>query len=126
MNAFKAFCDDRAHTRQRGSFCGPIAAGAPTVVGARHHNELRSLTAVPLDRVMDGQSLATGLHDGPRFIFLLSETQLVAEPRIAEGTTKHDLKVAAARRVLIEIPLRDAMLEQVPASSASSRNRTRG
>src|SRR5258708_21421151 len=126
MNAFKAFCDDRADTRQRGSFCGPIAAGAPAVVGACHHDELRSRTAVPLDRVMDGQSLATGLHDSPHFICLLSGTQLVAYPGIAEGPPVHDLKVAAPRRILVEIPLRYTMPEQVTASGAFSRNRTRG
>src|SRR6266702_1841342 len=125
MNAFKAFCDDRAYTRQRRSFCSPVAAGASAVVGASHHDELRSLTAVSLDRVMDRQSLATGLHDGPHFIFLLSRTQLVAEPDIAEGAPEHDLKVAPPRRVLVAIPLRYAVLEQIAASGAFDRNRTR-
>ena len=95
--------DSRQHgpdAEEASALGGPVARAAAAVLAPREDEERDALGGIAHGRVVDGHRLAGGLErrEGP---FSLRER--VAQPDVAEGASHHDLVVAAACPVRVEL-----------------------
>src|SRR5690606_17548983 len=116
VDALEALRDDGPHAQEEGTLGGPVPGTARAVLlaGDDHHRDAGLL--VLHGRLVDRHLLAGGQVAGPAA--LLARHQLVAEPDVGKGAPHHDLVVAPAGPVGVEIPGRNAPLLQVAARRA--------
>src|SRR5690606_31932322 len=101
---------------QRGALRGPVARRARAVLLAAEHDERDARLRVVLRRVVDRGLLAR--EEVARESALDARYELVAQPDVGEGATDHDLVVAAARAVGVEVASVDPALREVLARGA--------
>eukprot|EP00760_Papus_ankaliazontas_P008090 PhM_4_TR13663/c0_g1_i1/m.70832 len=110
VDALKGLGDDRAHTEQEGALGSPVARGAGAVLLTREDHEVAAGFLVLHGGIVDRHKLAVEVRlraDGA----ILAE--LVCETDVGEGAADHDLVVAAAGAVRVEILALNAALVEV-------------
>src|SRR5690606_1458500 len=116
VDALEGLGDDGLDAEQRGALRGPVARRARAVLLAAEHDERDARLRVVLRRVVDRGLLAR--EEVARESALDARYELVAQPDVGEGATDHDLVVAAARAVGVEVASVDPTLREVLARGA--------
>eukprot|EP00760_Papus_ankaliazontas_P031102 PhM_4_TR5182/c1_g1_i1/m.99095 len=112
VDALERFGDDSLDAEHVRALGGPVAGRSRAVLLAREHNEANALGLVLLAGVKDAHLLAVGevLRDGTR---RAGADDTVAQTRVGEGAAGHDLVIATAGAVRVEVGLGDAALCEV-------------
>ena len=118
VDALVGLGDDGLHAQQRGALGGPVArrAGAVLLAGrGRRAGCPRRCSSRDASK-----TLVTSPSGGEvaRDAALGAGRELVAQADVGEGAADHDLVVAAARAVGVEVALLDAVLGEVAARRA--------
>ena len=124
MNALVALGDDRADAQQLRAFGCPVARGAGAVFLAGENHEWDSSLGVVLGGIVN-EALFTA-EEVPRVTTFDAVEKKVFETDVCEGATDHDLVVAAARAVGVEILAVHAVLAQVLPGGRVGLDGTRG
>ncbi|GIX63876.1 mitochondrial import receptor subunit Tom40 [Babesia caballi] len=109
VDALEGLRDDGADTQQGGALGGPVARAAGAVLLAGDDDEAGAVGAVALRSVEDAEHLAGREVDG---LGALVGAEQVREANVGEGAANHDLVVAAARAVGVEVARLHAAGEQ--------------
>ena len=125
MDALVGLGDDGLDAEQRGALGRPVARRAGAVLLARQDDQRGARGDVVLGRLEDARHLAVG-GEVARHATLGAGGQLVAQPDVGEGAADHDLVVAAARAVGVEVTLLDAVLGEVATGRAVLLDRAGG
>ena len=117
VDALEAAGDHGLHAQQLRTLGRPVARGAGPVLLTAHDDRGCSGGDVLHRGVVDRHLLAARLEEGqaaflPRAIGLRGQHQ-VLDAHVGEGATHHDLVIAAARPVAVEVCLLHAVGEQV-------------
>ena len=105
---------DRADAKQARALGGPVARAARSVVLPGYYNQWQSFLPVTLRGLVDAHALSAGLV--PRDAALDARYQEIADTHIGKGPSNHDLVIASARAITIEILYRNSPLAQVVTS----------
>ena len=120
MDALVALGDHSLDAQQLRALGGPVARRTRAVFLAAEHDARRAVGDVLHGRVIDRHLLAGGLQHGQaafdaRAVGLQRQHQ-VLDAHVGECATHHDVMIAAAGAVGVEVDDADVMLEQVGAS----------
>src|SRR3954451_4835035 len=113
VDPLEALGDHRADAEEHRPLRGQVARAHRAVLLAGEHDQRSALGPVPLGGVEDRHPLVVREVGRPRPLGARGE--LVAQPHVRERAAHHHLVVAAARAVAVELRLRNAVLDQVPA-----------
>ncbi len=100
-----------AHTQQQSALGSPIPAGAGAVFLASQDHQRHAFLAVLHGSIVDTHLFA--IRQMERHAAFDPRQQAVLQADIGEGAAGHDPVVAAPRAVRVEIPGRDAVLDQI-------------
>ena len=117
MDALVGLGDDDLDAQQRRALGRPVARRAGSVLLARQDDERHTGLGVGLGGLEDRRDL-TVTQQVAGEAALRARRQLVAQPDVGEGPADHDLVVAAARAVGVEVTRVHAVLGQVAAGGA--------
>src|SRR5674476_1028046 len=113
VDPLEALGDDGLDAQQAGALGRPVARGAGAVLLAAEDHQRRSGRLVVLRGVVDERLRAVGLREVAGVATLDVLKQLVAQTDVGERAADHDLVVAAARAVGVEVAALNAVLQQV-------------
>ena len=113
VDALEALGDHRLHAEQEGALRRPVAGGAGAVFLAAEDHQRHAFLLVAHRRVVDRRDVARGVVLG--HAALDAGRHLVLDADVGEGAAHHDLVVAAARAVAVEVRL------PAPGARAGSR-----
>src|SRR5262249_38699308 len=116
VDALEALGDHRAHTEEPRALRRPIARGAGAIFLAGEDHERRAARLIFHGRVVDRHLLAGRAIN--RVAAFLAAQHLVLDADIGEGAAHHDLVIAAARAIGVEIAAVDAVADQIAAGGA--------
>ena len=111
MDPLETLDHDGLDAKQRRPLRRPVPGRAHAVFLAAEDHERHAFAHVFLRRVIDRQLLAIRLVLGPATFD--AAHHLVLDANVGKGAAHHDLMVAAARAVGVEIPLHHLVLPQV-------------
>ncbi len=123
VDALERLRDDRAHPEQHRALGGPVARRAGAVFLAGEDDERNVVGFVLHRRVVHRHLLLRRVVDGDAAFD--ARHHLVLDADVGEGAAHHDLMVAAARAVLVEILRTHLVVAQVFAGRACFLNRSR-
>src|SRR5690242_3985483 len=109
VDALEGLDEHGAHAEQQGALSGPVAGRARAVFLAAEHDQRGAVGDVLTGGVVDRHLLAVPGGDAA----LGARRELVAQPDVGERAADHDLVVAAAGAVGVEVLALDAVLGQV-------------
>src|SRR6478735_7879740 len=112
VDALVALGDDGLDAEQARALGGPVARGAGAVLLARQDDERRAGSGVALGGVVDRRLLAA-VGEVAREAALDAVEEEVLQADVGERASDHDLVVAAARAVGVEVPALDAVVGEV-------------
>jgi hypothetical protein len=107
MNALVALSDDSLDALKVGTLGGPVAGGTGTVLLTSEDNGVLAFLHVGGSSVPNGHLLPRGNMNGLRAHLVV---QLVNQTGVGESTSGHDLEVASASTIRIEVLGLNAML----------------
>ena len=110
VDALVALGDHGPHAEELRALGRPVARAARAVLLAGQHQQRHAFGGVALAASKIVSLLAVGQVAGEAALAL--RHQAVPEPDVGEGAADHDLVVAAARAVGVELARLDALLEQ--------------
>src|SRR5699024_4087060 len=102
-----------AHAEQDGALGGPITRGAGTVFLAGQQHQRRAFSGVVFGRFEDSRHRAVGLGEVAGEAAFGAGCEQVAQADVGKRAADHDLVVAAARAVGVEILLLDAVFSEI-------------
>ena len=120
VDPFERLGDDCPDTEKQRPLRGPVAAGSGSVFLAGQHDERGALLLVAHCCVVNGRLVTRRKVDGPVALFAASKA--IAQANVRERSAHHDLMVAAAGAVAVEVPGLNAVFHEVLASGGARRD----
>ena len=130
MDALEAPRDHRFHAEQLGALRRPVARAAGAVFLAGENHRGRAARHVGHRRVVDRRLTALRLQQRKAAFDAgavgFRRQHEILDPNVAKRSAHHDLVVAAAAAVAVEIGHRDIVLEQIDSRRRCRLDRSRG
>src|SRR5665647_1350428 len=121
--ALKRLGNDRTDAEQHGSLGGPVARRAGAVFFAAENHQRHFVGLILHGRVVHRHLLLRRIVDGDAAFD--ARHHLILDANIGEGAAHHDLMIAAARAILVEVLRTNLVIAQVFAGRAFFLDRSR-